>query len=244
MDVGSNTREALASFYYRYKMIQRIPMLEDVARNVNMLFWRLSSRPIPPPGLFKARTVRKYAKQYGLRSLVETGTYRGGMIATVKRDFDEIYSIELSDKLHAVARERFAKDKHVTLICGDSGEELPRVVERLACPALFWLDAHYSGGETAKGIEGNPIMREIACVLKDRKAHVILVDDMRLFGADPAYPTPEALTAKITEMAGERVTLEIRDDILRITPTLAVLCDMPGALGGATDRARRADADA
>jgi len=241
MDVGSNTRETLASFYNRNKMIQRIPMLEDVARNVNVLFWGLSGRPVPPPGLFKARTVRKYAKHYGLRCLVETGTYRGGMIATVRRDFDEIYSIELSDRLHAIAQERFAKDKHVRLICGDSGEELPRVVERLVCPALFWLDAHYSGGETAEGIEGNPIMREIACILKDCKAHVILVDDMRLFGTDPAYPTSEALTAKITQMAGERVTLEIRDDILRITPTTLAV---PEAVAGATGRARRADADA
>ncbi len=217
-------------------------MLDDVARNVNLVLWGLSGRAVPPPGLFKARTVRKYAKQYGLRCLVETGTYRGGMIATVKRDFDEIYSIELSEKLHVVARERFAKDKRVKLICGDSGEELPRVVERLACPALFWLDAHYSGGETANGIEGNPIMKEIACILKDRKEHVILVDDMRLFGADPAYPTSEALVAEITETAGERVMLEIRDDILRITPVLAVPSDTPGALGGATDRARRAHA--
>jgi hypothetical protein len=196
-------------------------MLEDVARNVNLVLWGLSGRPVPPPGLFKARTVRKYARQYGLRCFVETGTYRGGMIATLKGDFDEIYSIELSDELHSAARERFARDRHIKLVCGDSGEELPRLMERLACQALFWLDAHYSGGETAKGIEGNPIMKEIACILKDRRAHVILVDDMRLFGTDPAYPTSEALIAKITETAGGRVKLEIRDDILRIAPLLA-----------------------
>jgi hypothetical protein len=221
MDVGTNTRDSLASFYYRYKMIRRIPMLEDVARNVNVILWEVSGRPVPPPGLFKARTIRKYARQHGLRCFVETGTYRGGMIAALKGEFDEIYSIELSEELHSVARKRFAGDRHIKLICGDSAEELPRLVERLACPALFWLDAHYSGGETANGIQGNPIMKEIACVLKDCKAHVILVDDMRLFGTDPAYPASEALTTKIAEMAGERVRLEIRDDVLRITPLVA-----------------------
>jgi hypothetical protein len=140
------------------------------------------------------------------------------MIATLKRHFDEIYSIELSPELHAAARQRFGAETHVKLIWGDSGDELPKLVERLACNSLFWLDAHYSGGETAKGIEDTPIIKEITCILKDDKAHVILVDDMRLFGADPAYPTSKALIAKIREMAGERVKLEIRHDILRIEP--------------------------
>ncbi len=221
MDVGSKAREILTSQYNRSAFFRRIPMLEDVARNVNVVLWGLSGRPVPPPGLFKARTVRNYARQYGLRCLVETGTFRGGTIAALKGDFDEIYSIELSEELHAAARDRFARDSHIKLICGDSAEELPRLVERLACQALFWLDAHYSGGETANGIQGNPIMKEIACVLKDCKAHVILVDDMRLFGTDPAYPTSEALSAKIMEVAGERVRLEIRDDVLRITPLFA-----------------------
>jgi hypothetical protein len=211
----------LASQDRRSVMLQRIPMIENVARNVNLMLWTLSGRPVPPPGLFKARTVRKYAKQYGLRCLVETGTYRGGMIATVRRDFDEIYSIELSDRLHDIARKRFAKDKHITLICGDSGQELALIVERLACPALFWLDAHYSGGETAGAMGDIPVMKEIACILKDRTDHVILVDDMRLFGTDGAYPTTEALIGYIGETAGKRVAVEIRDDILRVTPVLA-----------------------
>jgi hypothetical protein len=226
MDIGRNTRNILASLYYRCngtikRAIPGIPMLEDVARNVNLVLWGLSGRPVPPPGLVKARTIRKYARQYGLRCFVETGTYRGGTIAALKGDFDEIYSIELSEELHAVARKRFARERHIKLICGDSGEELPRLMERLACPAVFWLDAHYSGGETAGGIEDTPIMKEIDCILKDRKTHVILVDDMRLFGTDPAYPTSEALIAKIVGMAGERVRLEIRDDVLRIAPLLA-----------------------
>jgi len=226
MDIGKYARDTLAWLYYRCNgaiksVILGIPLLVDVARNVNLALWGLSGRPVPPPGLFKIRTIRKYAKQYGLRCFVETGTYRGRMIAALKRDFDEIYSIELSEKLHSVARERFARDGHIKLICGDSGEELPRLMERLACQSLFWLDAHYCGGETAGRMQATPILKEIACVLNDRKAHVILVDDMRLFGADPAYPTSEALIAKIKEMAGEGVGLEIRDDILRIAPLLA-----------------------
>jgi len=143
------------------------------------------------------------------------------MIAAVKGEFEQIYSIELSDKLHLAARERFAKDAHVSLICGDSGEELARLVKHLSCRALFWLDAHYSGGETAKGKGGVPVMKEIDCILKDRTDHVILVDDMRLFGTDATYPTTAELIGYIRETAGQNVALEIKDDILRVTPLSA-----------------------
>lgn len=221
MDKRENTREILAKQFGRSGVLQKIPMLEDVARNVNLMMWLLSGRPLPPPGLFKARTLRKYAKQYGLRCLVETGTFRGAMIAAVKEEFDQIYSIELSDKLYSAARERFAKNAHINLICGDSGEELARLVKHVRCRALFWLDAHYSGGETANGRGGVPVMKEIDCILKDRTDHVILVDDMRLFGTDATYPTMAELTGYIRETAGQRVAVEIKDDILRVTPVSA-----------------------
>lgn len=222
MSVETTTRQMLALKYGQSSVLQKIPMLEGVARNVNLVLWGLSGRPVPPPGLFKARTIKRYARRYGLRCFVETGTYRGGMVAAVKQIFDEIYSIELSAKLHAFARERFREDGHVRLICGDSGEELPRVVEALTGRALFWLDAHYSGGETANGTGGNPIIKEITCILMHRKDHVILVDDMRLFGTDPSYPTRRVLLGGVKESAGEQVMLDIKDDILRITPVLAV----------------------
>jgi len=219
MRLERNPREVLASQWSRSRMLQRIPILEPVARRVNLVLWQLSGSPLPPPGLFKAQTIRGYARQYGLRCLVETGTYRGNMIATLKRDFDQIYSIELSPELHAAARRRFAGDSRINLICGDSGAELPRIAQRLTGSALFWLDAHYSGGDTAQGAEGNPIMKEIACILTNSGAHVILVDDMRLFGTDPTYPPPEALIAKIRKIAGQRTSIEIRDDILRVVPS-------------------------
>jgi hypothetical protein len=218
MDKRRNVRGSLAMEFGRSAVLQRIPMLEYVARNVNLRMWTFSGRPLPPPGLFKARTLRRYARQHGLRCLVETGTYRGAMITAVKGEFDQIYSIELSGKLHLAARERFAKDTHVNLICGDSGEELARLVKQLHCRALFWLDAHYSGGETANGRGGVPVMKEIDCILNDRTDHVILVDDMRLFGTDPTYPTTAELVAFISATAGQHVALEIRDDILRVIP--------------------------
>lgn len=218
MNLERNFRKELASQLGRSGMLQKIPMLDLAARNVNLALWRLSGSPAPPPGLFKARTIRRYARQYGLRCFVETGTLRGDTIAAVKRDFEEIYSIELSKELYSAAQIRFAGDRHVKLIHGDSGAELPRLIEHLTHTAVFWLDAHYSGGETARGFCDTPVTEEIMCVLRDPRAHVILVDDMRLFGTDPAYPTWEALASQIKQLAEDRTCLDLRNDILRITP--------------------------
>src|SRR5436190_6339757 len=56
------------------------------------------------PHTVKRRVVRDYAKRYGARTLVETGTYLGDMIAAMAGSFETLHSIELSDEFYAKAR--------------------------------------------------------------------------------------------------------------------------------------------
>lgn len=62
--------------------------------------WESSGHSAPLPHLIKQTTLRIHAKQYGLKVLVETGTFDGDMVEAMKRIFDEIYSIELSKPLY------------------------------------------------------------------------------------------------------------------------------------------------
>ncbi len=166
----------------------------------------------------KERTVRSYGREFGLRTLVETGTYMGDMIAAMKKDFDRIYSIELSEQLHEEARRRFERYEHIHLLRGDSGVELGKLMGELDGPALFWLDGHYSGGLTAKGEKDTPIREELLHVLSDTEAnHVILIDDARCFGNRTDYPTIEQLSELV---ASKRpgAGFSVGDDIIRITP--------------------------
>jgi hypothetical protein len=56
-------------------------------------------------------------------------------------------------------------------------------------PAIFWLDAHYSGGNTAQGFENTPIMSELEYVFKHNiKGHIILIDDAGDFTGCDDYP--------------------------------------------------------
>lgn len=89
-----------------------------------LVAWDKAGRPAPPPHIVKQKALRDYSKTYGLRILVETGTYLGDMVEAMKADFDRIYSIELSKDLHEKAAKKFADVKNVELIHGDSGTEL------------------------------------------------------------------------------------------------------------------------
>lgn len=183
--------------------------------------WVRRGRPVPPPHVVKQRTLREYARRYGLRVLVETGTYLGDMVEAMRGDFDRIYSIELGDELCRRAQERFRAFDHVEILHGDSGVELASLVPRLRQPALFWLDGHYSAGITARGATDTPVLEELRHILTAPHAgHVILIDDAWCFGTDPAYPTLEALFAHVHALS-PRVDVRVEDDRVRITPRSA-----------------------
>lgn len=155
--------------------------------------WNANGRPVPPPHWVKQDMVKQFARRYGLHVLVESGTFKGDMVHAMKDVFDSIVSIELSPRLAGEAERRFRRNAHIVIIQGDSGTVIGEIVGRLEQPALFWLDGHFSGGETAKGVQETPVLREVAHILKDRTTHVILIDDARAFGSDPSYPTVSQL---------------------------------------------------
>ena len=179
------------------------------------LQWRLAGRPVPPPPPVKQSIVKAYGRRFGLRTLIETGTFAGLMIDAVRDRFDRIVSIELDPAWHARAVARFGHLSAVTLLQGDSGVRLPEVLATLTGPALFWLDAHYSGPITARGALDSPIVQELAAIRAHPVAgHVVLIDDMRVFDGTGGYPTVSELVRWIRD-ADPGSTVDVRDDILR-----------------------------
>lgn len=205
------------------KLIRRTSLYDVVAarrqRN-DLLAWLDRGRPCPPPDLFKQSVVKEYARRFPVGTFVETGTYLGFMVGAVKDTFRRIYSIELDEALHRRASRKFARHGHISILQGDSGEVLARLLPALREPCLFWLDAHYSSGaafKTARGKVETPIASELKHILSHAEArnHVILIDDAREFTGSNDYPTiPE-----LRELAGKMqpdFILELRDDIIRI----------------------------
>ena len=200
------------------------PLKNWVARRRQMseyAEWERHGRPVPPPHLAKQRTLLDYAERFGLRTLIETGTYYGDMVEAMRGRFDRIVSIELSDGLYEQALRRFRGAKTIELIHGDSGVALQAVLRTLDRPALFWLDGHYSAGETARGERDTPIFEELRHILDAPDlGHVVVIDDARYFGTDPSYPTLDELKRFVLS---KRPALEIsvEGDSIRITPPRA-----------------------
>ncbi len=208
-------------------LIKRTPLYRPARNIVNRMLqkrqlksWEANGRPAPPPAPVKHRAMRAYAEQFGLKVFVESGTYYGDTVEAVKPWFERVYSIELSRDLYEGAKKRFRSDRNVHLICGDSGEHIGALVKDIHQPALFWLDGHYSGGETAKGESDTPIYKELEHILSAPDlGHVILIDDAHCFGTLPDYPSIEDLMRFVHRFRPE-TEIQVEDDSIRITPRL------------------------
>lgn len=160
--------------------------------------WRKTGEG-PAPASVKHRLIRDYATAHNFKLFVETGTFLGDMIEAVRDNFEKVHSIELDSKLHERAKRRFVSAANVYLHQGDSGRELPKLVATLDRPALFWLDAHWSRGVTARGNLDTPINAELGAILdQENVQHVALIDDARLFGFAKDYPTVAQIRAEVT----------------------------------------------
>lgn len=129
-------------------------------------------------------TLSKYRKFGSV--FIETGSYKGDTIQlALELDFKQIHSIELAEGLFNQCKERFKENDKVVLYKGDSLQILPKILENLNEPAVFWLDAHYSFGETTMAELYCPLYQELDIIKKHKiKNHCILIDDVRLFDTE------------------------------------------------------------
>lgn len=180
--------------------------------------WQKAGRPQPTPQACKRVLIQDVATRFATRVLIETGTNFGHTVSSAIGCFDTIYSIELNEALWQTAAKRFARHRHVQLRHGDSARELAGILAELSEPALFWLDAHYSGAGTARGALDSPIMLELSAIAQHTvRDHVLLIDDARMFDGSDGYPT----IAGCRESAAAwwpTHDFDVQDDVIRIVP--------------------------
>ncbi len=193
-------------FYGVYKAVGHYP---------DYWYWILRGRPSRSPHLLKQKVVQEYGEKFALKTLVETGTYYGEMVAAMKGRFDRIYSIEFVPELADRAKRKFARDAHVQIFCGDSRVVMPEVLALLKGPALFWLDAGYYGWV---GIRTNEqrLSAELEMILSHPFPHMILLDDARGLTGRDGIPSVEDVKNYV-ESTFPRRSVEVKYDIMRIT---------------------------
>lgn len=195
-------------FYGAYKSLSHYP---------DYWYWKLRRNPVRSPHLLKQRTVTEYARKSGLRTLVETGTYYGEMVAAVKNHFDRVFSIEFDPALAQRAVRRFERDARVKILEGDSAAVLPELLKSLAAPALFWLDAGYWGWDQLTRDPGRLSVEVEAILAHPVRGHVILMDDARMLNGQNGALTFAEFQSRVAARFPDRA-IELRHDIVRITP--------------------------
>jgi hypothetical protein len=149
--------------------------------------------------LTKYRVIRALAKRVGADCLIETGTFRGVMAARCARVFKTVLTVELDAKLAAQTKASLAEYRNVTVYQGDAVALLPQMLAHPdAGRCVIFLDAHYSGGDTACGEVPEPAIAELDILARhlDRIAG-ILIDDFRCFGVEEGFPTKAQLLAAV-----------------------------------------------
>jgi hypothetical protein len=163
-------------------------------------------------------------KRSGLDHFVETGTFRGDTAVWAAAHFPRVTTIEMSAAIHAAAKARFSSLANVRAIEGDSRAALGELLAGLSQPAIFWLDAHWSGLDTA-GIDAEcPVLDELVRINASPQAHVVLVDDARLFCAPPPRPHraeqwPDLRNLVEALAAGSRRYVVLFEDVFVAVPS-------------------------
>jgi len=113
--------------------------------------------------------------------LIETGSHIGtGIEQALAAGFKEVRSIDAGEKQYRYCLDKFKNNPKVKLWKGDSAYILKDMISDLITPVTFWLDGHYSAGDTCKCEHEHPLMFELEQIAAHSvKNHLILIDDWR-----------------------------------------------------------------
>lgn len=172
---------------------------------------------------------------FNIDVFVETGTFLGGTSSWAAKYFPRVVTVEAAPHLHAEAKKRHASLGNIDFKLGDSRQAMAEVVPKLTSPGLFWLDGHWSCGETAGEGDECPLMDELAVLAQSPLQHFVLIDDARLFAAPPPAPLDIAQWPTLDVVmdglraGGKRPYIVLCEDVIvavpeRAKPIVAAYC--------------------
>jgi len=168
--------------------------------------------------------VLELARLNGSTVFVETGTFHGETTRWAAKHFEAVHTIERAQDLYDLHSKELARLGRVTPHLGDSREVLPRIVGEMGGrKAVYWLDGHWSGGQTAGENDECPLLGELEC-LSSRAEDLVLIDDARYFLCAPPraynpseWPTiPDIINALPKSVRDPFV--QILDDVIFVVP--------------------------
>jgi hypothetical protein len=207
---------------FLHKLRAIFPAVADAWDDFRMLKqvrkWRRTGWKTPLNGFMKRFIIKAETRRLGAQCLVETGTLHGETVWFFRDELQKIFSVEIDPTLASAARERFRSFPHIEIIEGDSADKIADIVSRIPGACVFWLDGHYSSGDTGRGATDCPLWKELDAIATGlRHPFTILIDDARNFDTDPAYPKMQDLASYGARHFPDHL-LKIENDIVHLVP--------------------------
>lgn len=142
-------------------------------------------------------------------NFIETGSYHGfGIGLALRSGFSKVYSIELTPHFFHECAGMYSHDPRVHMILGDSFYKLEELLQANPdTPFTYWLDGHYSGGNTGFGVKETPLLKELEVILSRKvDGELIYVDDMRLYRSFDEEVNIESIEALVKKYRPEAIT--------------------------------------
>ena len=167
--------------------------------------------------------ILKLAERYDVRDFIETGTYYGKTAVWAASFVERVTTIEYSKEIYETNLATYGEMSNVDFVYGDSGSALKTIIPRLNGSAIFWLDSHWSGGETYGKDDECPLLEELQVIGESAHPHFILIDDARMFTSPPPLPHSLSQWPSIAEVLSalktggkEGYTVVIQDVIITV----------------------------
>lgn len=129
-----------------------------------------------------------FAKHVSLGVFIESGSCFGRSIErALDIGYKDVRSVEADFKRYQICANKFNADQRVRMWNGESVQMLPKMIDGLTTPAVWFLDAHPSGEgsygqdyETRPELQQSNVLRaELAIIINRNVAgDVILIDDV------------------------------------------------------------------
>jgi len=177
--------------------------------------WDDTAYSAPAPRHVKQAVILRSGIKGGI--WIETGTHLGDTTELLATVATQVHTIEPAKELFKQAKSRLQHLRNVVVHLGSSETELEGILQSIQGDVTFWLDGHYSAGETFQGSADTPILEELRLIARYRQRFervVVLIDDVRCFNPKlpefKDYPAREILVAWAAEQG---FTWNIEHDI-------------------------------
>lgn len=152
------------------------------SRRRSLRAWATTGFAVPAPAEVKWGVLGRW----GLENApwLETGTYFGETTAFLAKKSPLVLTLEPMAELYEAASIRLKHLSNVEVINASSETAFASTAARLGDRVNFWLDGHYSSGNTFRGSSDTPIELELAVIshIVQNGGHVaVFIDDVRLF---------------------------------------------------------------